>query len=294
MRHLRRRRVAVHAGTRPTSPSTPPRRCGPTGDPSVFEVDVHPLWTVGDKPNGGYLLALLGRAARTAGQGDGGPALGDRVVVHHVPPAARSRSRRRSHHRACAGAVRRRRSARSWARTARTWWTPSSWSRASRRRCTSATTGSNRSTRRARRVRPVAPADPRPASWSGCSKRPTSAWTRGPSRSSGAPRPGRRGGAAGLDPLRRRARSPTRLALLFLVDAVPPATLRIGSSGWVPTLQMSVYVRARPAPWLARAPLHGNLVADGMVDETCVLWDERRHVVAQATQLARLRFPDET
>ena len=36
-----------------------------TGDPAVFEADVHPLWAVGDKPNGGYLLALLGRAART-------------------------------------------------------------------------------------------------------------------------------------------------------------------------------------------------------------------------------------
>jgi hypothetical protein len=37
-----------------------------------------------------------------------------------------------------------------------------------------------------------------------------------------------------------------------------------------------------------------NLVADGMVDETSVLWDSRGQVVAQATQLARLRFPDET
>ena len=36
-----------------------------------------------------------------------------------------------------------------------------------------------------------------------------------------------------------------------------------------------------------------NLVAGGMVDETCTLWDSRGHVVAQATQLARLRFPDE-
>ena len=35
----------------------------PTGDPSLFETDIHALWTVGDKPNGGYLLALLGRAA---------------------------------------------------------------------------------------------------------------------------------------------------------------------------------------------------------------------------------------
>ena len=36
-----------------------------------------------------------------------------------------------------------------------------------------------------------------------------------------------------------------------------------------------------------------NLVADGMVDETCVVWDDRGQLVAQSTQLARLRFADE-
>ena len=37
-----------------------------TGDDDLFGATVHPLWSVGDKPNGGYLLALLGRAARLA------------------------------------------------------------------------------------------------------------------------------------------------------------------------------------------------------------------------------------
>jgi hypothetical protein len=36
-----------------------------------------------------------------------------------------------------------------------------------------------------------------------------------------------------------------------------------------------------------------NLVMGGMVDETCVLWDSHGSVVAQSTQLARLRFPDD-
>ena len=88
-------------------------------------------------------------------------------------------------------------------------------------------------------------------------------------------------------------REPDALSLLFFADAIPPATLMIGSTGWVPTLQMSAYVRARPAPgWLA-IRMTAGLVADGMVDETCVLWDSRGHMVAQSTQLARLRFPDE-
>ena len=42
-----------------------------TGDPGVFGADIHPLWAVGDKANGGYLLAILGRAARTVAQGAG-------------------------------------------------------------------------------------------------------------------------------------------------------------------------------------------------------------------------------
>jgi hypothetical protein len=56
---------------------------------------------------------------------------------------------------------------------------------------------------------------------------------------------------------------------------------------------MSVYVRARPAPGWLGIRFTAHLVAAGMVDEVCTLWDSRGHVVAQATQLARLRFPDE-
>ena len=88
-------------------------------------------------------------------------------------------------------------------------------------------------------------------------------------------------------------REPDALSVLFLTDAIPPATLMIGSTGWVPTLQMSTYVRARPAPgWLA-IRMTAGLVADGTVDETCVVWDSRGRFVGQSTQLARLRFPDE-
>ena len=45
----------------------------PSGDPDVFETQVHPRWAVGDKPNGGYLQALLGRAGRTCAQGEDRP-----------------------------------------------------------------------------------------------------------------------------------------------------------------------------------------------------------------------------
>ena len=47
-----------------------------TADPDVFVVSIHPHWTVGDKANGGYILALLGRAHGGVGVGAAGPGAG--------------------------------------------------------------------------------------------------------------------------------------------------------------------------------------------------------------------------
>ena len=81
--------------------------------------------------------------------------------------------------------------------------------------------------------------------------------------------------------------------LLFLLDVLPPATFEIGSTGWVPTLQLTAYVRSRPAPGFLRVRQRALLVEDGVVDEDCRLWDERGRLVGQAMQLARVRFPTE-
>jgi hypothetical protein len=37
-------------------------------------------------------------------------------------------------------------------------------------------------------------------------------------------------------------------SLLFAVDAFPPATFDIEYTGWVPTLELTAYVRAKPVP----------------------------------------------
>ncbi|HEV3213571.1 MAG TPA: thioesterase family protein [Acidimicrobiales bacterium] len=85
-------------------------------------------------------------------------------------------------------------------------------------------------------------------------------------------------------------RAPDPLSLLFCLDALPPATFPIGSSGWVPTIQLSAYVRALPADGWLRARQVARTVAGGLVDEVCELWDADGRVVAQATQLAMVRF----
>lgn len=53
------------------------------------------------------------------------------------------------------------------------------------------------------------------------------------------------------------------------------------------------YLLALLAPGWLGIRLSAHLVAAGMADETCTMWDSSGRVVAQATQLARLRFPDE-
>lgn len=79
-------------------------------------------------------------------------------------------------------------------------------------------------------------------------------------------------------------------ALLFAVDALPPATFDIEVSGWVPTLELTAYVRNVPAAGPLRVLQRAHLVADTRVDETCWVWDSRGRVVAQGSQLAGIRL----
>jgi acyl-coenzyme A thioesterase PaaI-like protein len=264
----------------------------PTADPGLFEADVHEHWTVGGKPNGGYLLALLGRAARITGRAGGGP---DWEVVSSAITYLRPPDLGPAHVRTTL--VRQGRSA-SQVRTV--------------------LSQDGRDQVDAVFVLGELPAEPttRYDGTEPLHAPPPEQCVRLAPRIPGgvyvgimdvldlrlspgtlpftdSPPPG--GGRAELRGWSRFAdgREPDPLSLLFSVDAIPPATLMIGSTGWVPTLQMSVYVRARPAPGWLGIRMSANLVGDGMVDETCVVWDSRGRVAAQSTQLARLRFPDE-
>ncbi len=268
-----------------------------TDDPDVFGASIHPLWAVGDKPNGGYLLALLGRAARDV-VGDGDGAAGWEVLSSSVtylrapgsgPATVRTTLLRRGRTAAHVRAV---------------------LSQADRDDLVDAVfvLGElpDRPAVRYDGTPPFAAPDPED-----CVRLtpqiPDGVYvgimdvldlrldpTTLPFATPG-PGPGPAGAPAELRGWTRFAdgRPPDALSLLFLTDAIPPATLMIGSTGWVPTLQLSTYVRARPAPGWLGIRMTAGLVAGGMVDETCVLWDHRGDVVGQSTQLARLRFPGE-
>lgn len=79
-------------------------------------------------------------------------------------------------------------------------------------------------------------------------------------------------------------------SVLLASDALPPATFPLGSSGWVPTLQLTTYVRRIPTGEWLRARQWCVVIADGLVDERCELFDERGELVASSSQLAMVRF----
>jgi acyl-coenzyme A thioesterase PaaI-like protein len=81
-------------------------------------------------------------------------------------------------------------------------------------------------------------------------------------------------------------------SLLFACDCLPPATFPIGSVGWVPTLQLTSYIRAVPTGEWLRARQWCQVVADGLADERCELFDENDRLVAVASQLMMCRFPE--
>jgi len=80
-------------------------------------------------------------------------------------------------------------------------------------------------------------------------------------------------------------------SVLFASDALPPATLALGSSGWVPTLQLTSYVRRPPTSEWLRARQKAVVISEGLVDQRCELFDEAGNLVASSTQLAMVRLP---
>ncbi|WP_370327302.1 thioesterase family protein [Euzebya sp.] len=79
-----------------------------------------------------------------------------------------------------------------------------------------------------------------------------------------------------------------QLAALIACDITPPAVwAAMGVTGWVPTVELTAHVRARPAagPLTVRATT--NHVGDGFLDEDALVHDGEGRLVVQSRQLAR-------
>jgi acyl-CoA thioesterase len=110
-------------------------------------------------------------------------------------------------------------------------------------------------------------------------------------RSAGGPHEGLSGVPEVRGWIRARDDTPPDAAfLVFCVDALPPTVLELGGQGWSPTVQLSTYVRALPAPgWLA-VIVRASAVGGGWFDEESEVWDSRQRLVAQARQVGRYRL----
>lgn len=253
----------------------------PTGA-GHFDAEVNPDWTIGAKPNGGYLLAMLGRAATEAGSHPHviaasahylhSPSPGPITVQAETLRAGRSASQVRTQLRQdgelCVEAL-------VTTSTLEAATTPY-WNAG-------------------------LPA-PAIAAMEGCLRVP-------PTTPGGLPVPimGQvdlridphdagfaRGAPSGRGELKGWLALPASeafdpVALLYAIDAFPPATFEIAPTGWVPTLELTGYVRALPAPGPVRILQKAQLIDGQKVDELCFVWDSTGRLVAQGMQLAGIR-----
>ncbi|WP_158628600.1 thioesterase family protein [Saccharopolyspora rhizosphaerae] len=77
------------------------------------------------------------------------------------------------------------------------------------------------------------------------------------------------------------------LSLIVAVDLLPPTILGLGHTGWCPTVELTYQLRALPAP----GPVAGYtrcdaLHPDGWFNEDAFVYDSRGRLVAQSRQLA--------
>jgi len=86
-------------------------------------------------------------------------------------------------------------------------------------------------------------------------------------------------------------REPDVLSLLTVCDVLPPVTFDLGMPGWAPTLELTLHLRAHPAPGWLKVRHETRNLAGGMFEEDCEIWDSAGRLVAQSRQLALVPRP---
>lgn len=79
------------------------------------------------------------------------------------------------------------------------------------------------------------------------------------------------------------------LAVLLAVDAFAPAVFNmLNNPSWVPTVELTVHLRAEPDPGPLRCSMRSDVVTGGFLNEDGTVWDSAGHLVAQSRQLGLL------
>lgn len=251
--------------------------------PGRFDTVISPDWTIAGKPNGGYLLAILGRAATDVSvhdhvlaasahylhSPDPGPASIETEVLRMGRSASQVRARLTQDGKPCIEAIT---TIGTLDADTKPYWTEGLPTPAVRDRASAVRLpGTNPSGVRVSIMGQVDLRIDQEDAGFGIGKPrgvgELNGWLELP-------------GGEAFDPL----------ALLYAVDAFPPATFDIELTGWVPTLELTAYVRALPAPGPVRVQQKAQLIDAQKVDEACFVWDSTGRLVAQATQLAGIRL----
>ena len=248
--------------------------------PSRFDAAADPEWTIAGKPNGGYLLAMLGRAATEAAERSHvlaasghylrPPAPGPLTIQAEVLRAGRTASQVRA----------------SLGQDGKT--------------CVEALFTLGTLTEGDRPLWQEGMPAPDGAAYDDCDPMPQVSF-RPPImdqveiRMDASTLGFANGAPAGKGELKGWLTLPhgedfDSVSLLYALDAFPPATFDIERSGWVPTLELTAYIRAVPAPGPVRILHKAQLIQGGFVDESCFVWDGKDQLVAQSTQLAGIRL----
>jgi hypothetical protein len=82
--------------------------------------------------------------------------------------------------------------------------------------------------------------------------------------------------------------APDPLSLVSFADCLPPSLWGTGRLGWAPTVQLQVLVRAVPAPGWCLVESRTGEIAGGWIDEDYRIWDSAGRLVAQSRQVARV------
>lgn len=90
----------------------------------------------------------------------------------------------------------------------------------------------------------------------------------------------------------RDGTEPDVISLLMFADAFPPPVFTLyGPVGWVPTVELTVQVRAHPSPGPIQCRLASRHLTNGVVEEDGEYWDSSGQLVAVSRQTAKFRVP---
>ena len=85
-----------------------------------------------------------------------------------------------------------------------------------------------------------------------------------------------------------------RHSLLLIADSVPRAIFaRIGPVGWIPTMEMTVHPRQKPAKGWMKFRFFTRFVTNDFLEDDGELWDSEGKLVAICRQTGKLMLPED-